>query len=97
MKGIVEERAVTLGQYLIEHNSTVRGAAEKFGISKSTVHKDVSQRLKRINPALFRGVRKVLETNKSERHMRGGLATKEKYLRQRLLKQKEPAQSPKKP
>lgn len=94
MKGIVEERAVTLGLYMVEHNATVRGAAEKFGISKSTVHKDVSQRLKKINPALFRGVRKVLETNKSERHMRGGLATKEKYLRRRMLMQKTSAQNP---
>ena len=66
-----------LARYIIESNATVRAAAQKFGISKSTVHKDVSQRLKTSNPPLY-------DMNKSERHMRGGLATKEKYLRQKL-------------
>ncbi|MDE6712234.1 MAG: sporulation transcriptional regulator SpoIIID, partial [Lachnospiraceae bacterium] len=67
-------------QYIIEHNVTVREAAKKFGISKSTIHKDVAERLIQINPALAKEVRKVLDINKSERHIRGGMATKEKYL-----------------
>lgn len=86
MKGIVEERAAMLGEYIIESKATVRSTAKKFGISKSTVHKDVSQRLKSINPALYREVKEVLEINKSERHIRGGLATKNKYLLQRKSK-----------
>ena len=80
MRYTVEDRAVELGEYIVENNATVRAAAGKFGISKSTVHMDVSQRLKRVNPVLFREVRAVLEKNKSERHIRGGIATKEKYL-----------------
>lgn len=83
MKGIVEERAAMLGEYIIQSGATVRSAAKKFGVSKSTVHKDVSQRLKVLNPALYRKVRCILDTNKSERHIRGGLATKNKYLRQK--------------
>lgn len=83
MKGIVEERAAMLGEYIIESKATVRTAARKFGISKSTVHKDVSQRLKSINPTLYKEVREILETNKSERHIRGGIATREKYLLKR--------------
>lgn len=83
MKGIVEERAAMLGEYIIESKSTVRGAAKKFGISKSTVHKDVSQRLKNLNPNLYREVREILDTNKHERHIRGGIATKNKYLKLR--------------
>lgn len=83
MKGIVEERASMLGEYIIESKSTVRGAAKKFGISKSTVHKDVSQRLRSINPRLYREVREILDTNKNERHIRGGIATRNKYLLQR--------------
>ena len=79
MKGIVEERAAVIGEYIIESKATVRNAAKKFGISKSTVHKDVSQRLKSINPALYREVKKILEINKSQRHIRGGMATKRKY------------------
>ena len=75
MKGIVEERAAMLGEYIIESKATVRSTAKKFGVSKSTVHKDVSQRLKVLNPALYRQVREILDTNKSERHIRGGLAT----------------------
>ena len=80
MKGIVEERAAMLGEYIIESKATVRKAAKKFGISKSTVHKDVTERLETINKTLARQARKVLDINKSERHIRGGLATKEKYL-----------------
>lgn len=86
MKGVVEERAAMLGEYIIESKATVRSAAKKFGVSKSTVHKDVSQRLKIINPALYREVRQVLDTNKSERHIRGGMATKEKYLKEKQFK-----------
>jgi putative DeoR family transcriptional regulator (stage III sporulation protein D) len=75
----IEERAVKLAHYIIETEDTVRGAAKKFGISKSTVHKDVSQRLLNINYALALEVRKVLDENKAERHIRGGMATKLKY------------------
>ena len=81
MKGIsIEERAINLAQYIIDSKDTVRGAAKKFGISKSTVHKDMTERLYELNPSLAGQVRKVLDVNKSERHIRGGLATKEKYL-----------------
>lgn len=79
MKTIVEERAIELGEYIVENNTTVRAAAKKFGISKSTVHSDVSGRLKKASPALYIEVRKVLDTNKAQRHIRGGQATKEKY------------------
>ncbi len=80
MKGVsIEERSVILAHYIIETKDTVRGAAKRFGISKSTVHKDVSERLKKINPALAKEVRVVLDENKAERHIRGGLATKRKY------------------
>ena len=78
-KVYIEERAVDLAQYIIDSKDTVRGAAKKFGVSKSTVHKDVSQRLLKINPSLAREVRKILDDNKAERHIRGGLATKLKY------------------
>ena len=84
MKGIVEERAVELGQYIIESKATVRKAAKKFGISKSTVHKDVTTNLKKINPGLSSEITHLLFVNKSERHIRGGLATKEKYLHQHV-------------
>ena len=77
----LEKRTVILGEYILEHGSTVRDAAKSFGISKSTVHKDVSQRLRRINPQLYGEVKRVLEHNKAQRHIRGGLATREKYLR----------------
>ena len=82
MKGIVEERAVELGTYIREHKATVRAAAKKFGISKSTVHKDVSQRLKTIDPPLYRDVKRILDVNKAQRHIRGGLATRMKYQRE---------------
>ena len=75
----IEERAVNLAHYIIDTKDTVRGAAKKFGVSKSTVHKDVSQRLITINYALALEVRKILDENKAERHLRGGLATKLKY------------------
>ncbi len=79
MKGIVEQRAIELAEYIIKNKATVRDAAKKFGISKSTVHIDVSQRLKRLNPALYSDVRKILDINKAERHIRGGMATKQKF------------------
>ena len=79
MKGAVEERAIELGEYIIENNATVRAAAKKFHISKSTVHKDVSDRLQNVNPQLYGRVRPVLEVNKAQRHIRGGIATREKY------------------
>lgn len=81
MKGTVEERAIELGEYIIENRATVRLTAKKFGISKSTVHKDVSQRLQNFSPSLYKEVKEVLELNKAERHLRGGLATKNKYLK----------------
>lgn len=80
MKEYIEERAIEIAQYIIENNATVRQTARAFGISKSTVHKDVSERLVQIHPSLAAEARKVLDVNKSERHIRGGMATKEKYL-----------------
>jgi len=79
VKGIVEERAVELGEYIIENKTTVRGAAKKFGVSKSTVHKDVAQRLKYVDPQLYKQVKQILEINKAQRHIRGGMATRLKY------------------
>ncbi|MFT3982720.1 MAG: sporulation transcriptional regulator SpoIIID [Lachnospiraceae bacterium] len=84
MKEYIEERAVDVANYIIESNATVRQTARRFGISKSTVHKDVTERLAQINPSLASQARKVLDVNKSERHIRGGLATKEKYLHQHI-------------
>ena len=81
MKDYIEERAVALANYIIENNATVRKTASVFHISKSTVHKDVSERLGRINTALAKRVNEVLLENKAERHIRGGMATKEKYRR----------------
>ena len=80
MKGYIEERAIEIARYIIDNNTTVRQAAKHFGISKSAVHKDVTERLEKINASLAAETRKVLDVNKSERHIRGGLATKEKYL-----------------
>ena len=83
MKGVVvEERAVELGNYILEHKATVWAAAKRYGISKSTVHKDVAQRLKSIDPALYRGVKQILDVNKAQRHIRGGMATRMKYQRE---------------
>lgn len=73
------DRCVMLGAYIIEHNATVRATAQKFGISKSTVHKDVTEILRRVNPGMYIAVREVLEINKQERHLRGGEATRRKY------------------
>lgn len=80
MKTYIEERAIKIANYIIEQNATVRQTAREFGISKSTVHKDMTERLSELNPSLAAQVRKVLDVNKSERHIRGGMATKEKYL-----------------
>lgn len=77
------ERCVVLGEYLIEHATTVRVAAQVFGISKSTVHKDVTERLYQKNPTLYAAVKEILDENKSERHLRGGEATRMKYLKKR--------------
>ena len=82
LKTYIEERAVEVANFIINSNATVRETAKKFGISKSTVHKDVTERLAKINPNLAGEARRVLEVNKSERHIRGGMATKEKYLHQ---------------
>ena len=76
-----KERCVVLANYLVENKATVRAVAGKFGISKSTVHKDITQSLKRVNPALYEQVKEILEVNKQERHLRGGEATKKKYHR----------------
>ena len=78
-KMYIEERAINLAHYIIDSKDTVRGAAKKFGVSKSTVHKDVSERLQKINPYLAAKVRTILDENKAERHIRGGMATKLKY------------------
>ena len=79
MKGAVEERAIELGEYILQNNATVRAAAKRFHISKSTVHKDVSERLRKVNPQLYGQVRTILEVNKAQRHIRGGMATRRKY------------------
>lgn len=79
MKGNPEERAIEIGEYIVKSGDTVRGAAAKFGISKSTVHKDVTCRLRRLDTALWRQVMAVLDKNKKERHLRGGEATRRKY------------------
>mgnify|MGYP000413397173 FL=1 len=84
MKTYIEERAMEIARYIIDNNTTVRQAAKHFGISKSTVHKDVTERLVQVNPSLAAEARKVLDVNKSERHIRGGLATREKYLHQHI-------------
>ena len=79
MKGNMEERAERLALYILENRATVRAAAKKFGISKSTVHKDLSERLPQFNRTLYLQVKGVLEEYKAERHIRGGIATRKKY------------------
>ena len=81
MKDYIEERVLELARYILDTNSTVRGTAKKFRVSKSTVHKDITERLHEINPGLAAEVKSVLDNNKAERHIRGGLATKEKYMK----------------
>ena len=83
MKEYIELRVIRLAEYIVETGDTVRGTSKIFGVSKSTIHKDVSQRLYEINPALAREVRRVLQKNKAERHLRGGKATQIKYLKKR--------------
>ena len=75
----IEERACDIAVYIIENRSTVRAAAKQFGVSKSTVHKDLTERLRTVNPALYAQVRELLDINKAERHIRGGMATRRKY------------------
>lgn len=79
LKGNIEERAGELARYIIENRATVRAAAAKFGISKSTVHKDLAERLPTFNRPLYLQVKEILEENKAERHIRGGIATRKKY------------------
>ena len=86
VKSYIEERAIEIARYIIESSATVRQAAKQFGISKSTVHKDITDRLLQISPSLAAEARKVLDVNKSERHIRGGLATREIYLHQHAYK-----------
>ena len=83
MKGNTEERACDMALYIIENRATVRAAARKFGISKSTVHKDLCEVLPRASPALFAQIRTLLDRNKSQRHIRGGMATRKKYMQNR--------------
>ena len=83
----IEERACKLEHYIIDSKDTVRGAAKKYGVSKSTVHKDVSERLLKINPGLASEVRAILNENKAERHIRGGMATKLKYSQKKMQNQ----------
>ena len=82
MKSYIEERAIQIGLFVVENGATVRQTARKFGISKSTVHKDITTRLVHVQPELARQAQAVLQINKAERHIRGGLATKEKYSRE---------------
>mgnify|MGYP005749098901 CR=1 FL=1 len=89
MKEYIEERAVEIANYIINEKSTVRQAAKKFGVSKSTIHKDVTDRLEHINPSLAAQARVVLDVNKSERHIRGGMATREKYQHRMAICSKE--------
>ena len=86
MKEYIEQRTLELAEYIIENRATVRAAARKFNVSKSTVHKDITERLSYINGQLQKKVQQILAENKAERHIRGGLATKEKYLREQLNK-----------
>ena len=83
MRDYIEERAVETAIYMSETKATVRQTAKKFGVSKSTVHKDLTSRLVQVNPGLAAEARKILDVNKSERHIRGGMATREKYLHQK--------------
>ena len=84
INGIYNERCEILADYLIKNRETVRGAALRFGVSKSTVYKDVTEKLKRVNPSLYEEVKELLDLNKSERHLRGGEATRQKYRLKKL-------------
>lgn len=85
MKDHIEERVISLAKYITKHNATVRETAKEFGISKSTVHKDVTERLYKINYSLYKKTRKVLDKNKAERHLRGGMATRLKHIEAKKL------------
>ena len=85
MKSHIEQRVIIIGKYILEKKTTVRQAARVFGVSKSTVHKDITERLQEINPLLAKEVKLVLEKNKSERHIRGGMATKLKYQHKKKM------------
>ena len=85
VRSYIEERAVVVAKYILEKNTTVRQTAKTFGVSKSTIHKDVTERLEEINPSLAIEVKRVLEKNKSERHIRGGMATKMKYENEKKI------------
>ncbi len=85
VRSYIEERAVVVAKYILEKNTTVRQTAKTFGVSKSTIHKDVTERLEEINPSLASEVKRVLEKNKSERHIRGGMATKMKYEKEKKM------------
>ena len=82
------ERCEILAEYVVETGATVRNTAQHFGISKSTVHKDLSQKLRHLNPILYNSAKEILELNKSERHLRGGEATRQKYLKRKLKNKK---------
>ena len=84
-QGSIEERVIQVAHYIIEHNATVRQAAGAFGVSKSTVHKDLTDRLLHINPSLATQARKILDVNKQERHIRGGMATRDKYMHKHMV------------
>ena len=90
MADTIEDRACKLAVYIIETGATVRAAAKRFGISKSTVHKDLSQRLPQYNKNLYKQVRSVLDSNKAQRHIRGGIATREKYQQKKNANHKQP-------
>lgn len=85
VRSYIEERAIVVAKYILEKNTTVRQTAKTFGVSKSTIHKDVTERLEEINPSLALEVKRVLEKNKSERHIRGGMATKLKYEKEKKV------------
>lgn len=85
MKSHIEQRVIVISKYILEKETTVRQAAKVFGISKSTVHKDITERLEEINPLLAKDVKLILEKNKSERHIRGGMATKLKYQQKKKM------------
>lgn len=88
LRSIYDERTLELASYIVKNNATIRDTAQKYGISKSTVHKDISTRLQSIDTELCESVRKVLEKNKSERHLRGGQATKLRFSKARELKKR---------
>ena len=87
MKDYIAQRAAELAHYIVDNNATVRKAAGVYNVSTSTVHKDVHERLRSVNPALFKEAGEVLERNKAQRHLRGGMATKEKYMKRRIEKE----------